>query len=340
MTPTTPFLVLLEETTKDSKNKTVRTIRVHRLAMADPLYQSLAGAFRQMSIELESNNPVVSDFHGQYTNSKGELSRIPNFPLPTTLQAALKNPAPLPILDLKSKTSWKIKAIALHCQDNPTRILFQAFRSTQIVLPKKGWSLFDMNKSGTLTELDTAVLSLGPNIDAIYDDGTLLFYSFDATKTFLDLSEYFRAATSTEMASVLSSGSLVSDDLEGYIASASIPLRKKFFIIQQSDVLNEVNADTIYEVAITQGLVLELRKHAKSGLKQVVIPEDKQEALALIDLLCQARYLAPLTGELRLSNSSRPDGPTAKKGASATPPTPQSSPTKKAPSKAAKKAGN
>jgi hypothetical protein len=70
--------------------------------------------------------------------------------------------------------------------------------------------------------------------------------------------------------------------------------------------LKLVPPEQIQAAAALQDMDIEIQ--IVKNKKQIVIPSDKAAARELLDFLCQARFIGPLTQELFIANSYRPVG--------------------------------
>ena len=172
------------------------------------------------------------EFTGSYNVDIGELFFVPDFPIPENLSAAIQNPLNNPVLNLNQETH-RIKALFTGVwNQNKKQISFQVFDSGKVLA--KGFTL--LNSDDTFKKLEDPGLILQDKLTAHFQDGKLLFTSYHNTKRFLDLNQYYEAATDTDLEGFADSELFEFEDESSFMANADSVIRKKVALLQQNHV--------------------------------------------------------------------------------------------------------
>ena len=248
-------------------------------------------------------NQTVIPFDGRYTPDPGEIFVIEDFKLDPTIVAAAKNPFGTQELNLSRSPFPQIKAIMMTELNSPLRIIFQGFKTEQII--RQGRALFfGFGGKNTYSELDVSGIAIGSEIDAVYDDGKLWFRSYNATNRIVDLTEYFHDATNEEIKDLLKMEGIVAADEDELLKHTDASMRRRFTIIKNTEILSLASADEIRLEARKQGLEIDIER--ENGNERIVVPSSKKEAKEVLEFLCQMRFVSALTKELCVANSFRP----------------------------------
>ncbi len=293
------------ETSRSEGRKTIYERKPAYVPLDQSVSSGLAAQFKAMADTFFEDNPTVIPFDGRYTPGKGETFLIENFSAEASIVAAASNPFGTPPLNLSRSPFPQIKAIIMTELNSPLRILFQEFKTSQIIRQGRAF-FFGFKGSDTYDELDVSGIAIGNQIDAVYDDGKFWFRSYYTANRFADLAEHFHDATNEEIKELLKMDGIVAENEAELLAHTDAGMRRKFTIIRDTEILSLVTPEEIRQNALSYNLDIEI--DSTDGQKRIVIPSDKAAAKEVLDFLCQARFFGSLTREPFVANSFRPYG--------------------------------
>jgi len=266
--------------------------------------QSQIKSFFDAQTETFITDKQEIEFTGSYNVDIGELFFVPDFPIPENFSAAIQNPLNNPVLNLNQETH-RIKALFSGVwNQNKKQISFQVFDSGKVL--SKGITL--LNSGDTFKKLEDPGLILQDKLTAHYQDGKLLFTSYHNTKRFIDLSQYYEAATDTDLEDFADSELFEFEDESSFMTNADSVVRKKIALLQQNHVLDDLSVNDIKTVSD------DFNQHVADEHKiditinddgKLVIPKDKQQLKELIRFLDEDYVTAPLTKRRCLTNSKK-----------------------------------
>ena len=113
------------------------------------------------------------------------------------------------------------------------------------------WTLIGLpiHASDTYKRLEEPGLILQDKLTAHFSNGTLHFTSYHNTKRFLDLSEYYREATDTDLDAITDTELFAFEDEAGFKSHADSMIRKKIALLQKNRVLENITVVDIQTVA-------------------------------------------------------------------------------------------
>jgi hypothetical protein len=320
------FFAILETARKDGR-QIIRERLPAYIQMDEKVASDLATVFTSMAETFFAANEVV-DFDGRYAPGKGETFVIKGFKLDAALLKAVRSPLTTPELSLSRSPFPQIKAIIASEINSPIRIIFQEFKTGQIIRQGRAFIQKLLHGKNTFDIVGQSGITISGDVDAVYDNGNLYFHSYYTANRFADLTEYFKDATDEEIKDLLKTDGIVAADENQLLEITDTAMRRKFEIIKKTKILNLVTPESIQAAAVAHDIEVEIDR--AGGRKRIVIPTGKAEAKELLDFLCQARFFGALTHELFIANSYRP---IAKKAATGS----QSGASRSAKKKAAKK---
>jgi len=272
-----------------------------------PLTADLGGELTQLfagqqSILLEGKQAI--EFTGSYNVDSGEIFTIDGYPIPEAISKALSNPLSCQILNLNDETH-RIKALFTGVWNDATKTVnFQVFDSGKLL--SKGFTL--IGSGDTYKKLEDPGLVLQDKITAHYHNGTLHFTSYHNTKRFLDLSDYYREATDTDLDTFATTDLFAFEDQASFKTSADSIIRKKVALLQKNKVLEDLTVTDIQTVASNFNQELPEEHHITITVNddgKLVIPQDKKQLKELIRFLDEDYVTAPLTKRKCLTNSKK-----------------------------------
>ena len=145
-------------------------------------------------------------------------------------------------------------------------------------------------------------------LTAHFHNGTLYFTSYHNTKRFLDLADYYREATDTDLDDFAATDIFVFEDQASFKALADSIIRKKIAPLQKNEVLKDLTVTDIQTVANNFNAELPEEHHIAITVNDdgnLVIPKDKKQLKELIRFLDEDYVTAPLTKRKCLTNSKQ-----------------------------------
>lgn len=276
---------------------------IRRIPLTAALNTELAQLFAEQQAALLGDKQAMA-FTGSYNVDEGEIFTIAEYPLPPAIGQAIGNPLTCPVLNLNTETH-RIKALfsGIWSAANKT-VNFQVFDTGKLL--KRGITL--IGSGDTYKKLEEPGLMLQDKLTAHFSNGTLHFTSYHNTKRFLDLAEYYREATDTDLDDFAATDLFAFEDEAGFKEQADSIIRKKIALLQKNEVLKDLTVAGIQTVANNFNAELPEEHHiniAVNGDGRLLIPEDKKALKELIRFLDEDYVTAPLTKRKCLTNSKQ-----------------------------------
>lgn len=275
---------------------------IRRIPLTNQFQQELGNFFSQQQQSFIADKQQI-EFTGSYNVDSGEIFQIANYPLLEVISNALSNPLKNPILNLSTETH-RIKALFTgNWTDQQQQVSFQVFDAGKLL--SKGWTLIGSND--TYKKLEEPGLVLQDKLTAHFSDGSLLFVSYHNTKRFLDLSNYYTAATDTDLDTFAENELFEFEDQDTFKGNADSIIRKKIALLQKNNVLDNLSINDIETVAndLNQNVAEENKINIAINNGKLVIPKDKKQLKELIRFLDEDYVTAPLTKRRCLTNSKQ-----------------------------------
>ena len=275
---------------------------IRRIPLTQGFQQELGTFFNEQQQTFTADKQII-EFTGSYNVDSGEIFQIENYPLPVAISNALSNPLNNPVLDLNTETH-RIKALFTgNWTDQQQQVNFQVFDAGKLL--SKGWTL--IGSGNTYKKLEEPGLVLQDKLTAHYVNGNLLFVSYHNTKRFLDLNDYYTAATDTDLDSFSENDLFEFEDQDTFKGNADSIIRKKITHLQKNNVLDKLSINDIKTVAkdLNQNVAEEHQINIETSNGKLVIPKDKKQLKKLIRFLDEDYVTAPLTKRRCLTNSKQ-----------------------------------
>lgn len=272
--------------------------RLLRFPLTDELQQAVEGVFtEQMNAFLNAVEEVVA-FDGRYSPDAGELLAIDNFDDVDGLADAVANPLAVEVFDPQIHSLRSIKALfTSRLVGGAPRILIQLFEARRLIAPQKVAMFFS---GDTFQKINDAGLTLDNKLLAVLEGGQLKFQSFHFLQRVFDVSDYFKIATHEECHTFASHAKLAIDDADGFVASASIPVRKKIAVILASGILDNYTTAQIVGAAQAFNVLIQTTEDDR-----IQLPANGPGLRDLLRFLHEDYYESPLTQTHFISNSKR-----------------------------------
>lgn len=276
---------------------------IRRIPLTAALNTELAQLFADQQTTLLGEKQLIA-FTGSYNVDDGEIFTIADYPLPSNIGQAISNPLTCPVLNLNTETH-RIKALfsGTWSATNKT-VNFQVFDAGKLL--SRGFTL--IGSGDTYKKLEEPGLILQDKLTAHYCSGTLHFTSYHNTKRFLDLAEYYREATDTDLDAFADSELFAFKDEASFKNHADSIIRKKIALLQKNEVLKDITVTDIQTVAKNFNAELPEEHHISIIVTddgKLLIPDDKKQLKELIRFLDEDYVTAPLTKRKCLTNSKQ-----------------------------------
>jgi len=248
------------------------------------------------------------DFFPVYTiNDLSQIFEI-ELDLDSTLLHAAKAPDSASPLRLDDDTLPALRAIcAAEYTKKSLTIYFQAIERGRL-LTKNRMTFLQSADEFTLQKRPGFIF--GNKIHAVYQDGKLLFRSFQVAARFVNLLAVFDEASNETITEVLDHSILLVGDKNAVAANADLVMRKQFTAVAELGVLDKVEPGKVKKSAADFGIDINVK--TDKGKSKVCFPGTKREQKELLKFLTEGYYLGPITGNRYQSNSHRPLKPKPK----------------------------
>lgn len=280
---------------------------IRRIPLTATLNTELAQLFAEQQAALLNDRQPIA-FTGSYNVDEGEIFTIADYPLPPAIGQAIGNPLTCQVLNLSTETH-RIKALfSGNWSAAKKTVNFQVFDAGKLLSNR--WTLIGLpiQAGDTYKRLEEPGLILQDKLTAHFYNGTLLFSSYHNTKRFLDLANYYREATDTDLDDFAATDLFAFEDEAGFKEQADSIIRKKIALLQKNEVLKNLTAADIQTVANNFNAELPEEHHITIMVNddgKLVIPEDKKQLKELIRFLDEDYVTAPLTKRKCLTNSKQ-----------------------------------
>ena len=273
---------------------------VRRLILTQELQGELSHLFLEQTKELANPDLELIPFDGRLAADDSQVLYIEKYPMPPEIWQALKEPMSRDPFALRTAIPQRVRAIFTGSAAGTPWVSFQVFERRQL-LSQRGLAI--IVSRGSFRKLEEPGLTVGDSITIHYLDGKLLFRSFHFARRILDLSDYYRDATSSEIQTLFKEGLASCTDPDEFCEKADSWTRRKLGLVMASGLLKSVAPDDIVQQAKEFDIAVETVK--KGAKEAIVFPTDRRELKRLLRFLDEDYYEAPITGAKYVSNSKR-----------------------------------
>lgn len=272
----------------------------YRLDLEPTLEKTVEELFDDAAVEFLEGVVKYIPFDAGYTVKEGECFEITDFPIDEELLTMAVQPLTGTRVSPDDLRTLKVKALIGYQVAGTSRSLFfQNFNGSKVIVPGKRVALFSVADSSTFQELKRPVVLLDSNVNAIWENGRLLFKSFHMAKQMLDLSEYFQQASDEQLNLFAGHKLLDCGNMDAFKAANNYWTRTKIAMILAAKTLDNVTPKEMSKVAkeVKYELIM------KNG--KVVIPEEPDQMRDLLHFLDEELYVGYFTKKPYLTNSKR-----------------------------------
>lgn len=272
--------------------------RLLRIPLTRDLQEALTANWREQYSAFTEGVEEIP-FDPGYRVEEGEVFVLPDFQMPEWLSEDSESIQYLDTINSVPDSMENICGIAGFTvgQSGQALHLFQNFSRSRVIQPEQ-ILLFEGEFYSTSKYRS---LSLSSQLEAVLfpDNPRLLFRDFRATNSFLPLSDFYKEASAREVRQVLSHRLLVPDDIDALASEPSPWFRKRFAMLRDSGLLDQVSATDLQRRASGYPVQVEV----VDG--RVVFPADKRAAKRLLQFLNEEIFRGPITQTVYEANSRR-----------------------------------
>src|SRR5579863_7864908 len=266
-------------------------LTAERIMVTTDLQDQLNGLFAQQADDFVRDDWERVDYQpkANYRLEREEIFVIDDVDLPMGFSDAIMSRHQAEKFTLSDNYLPRIQTIFGAEVGNPsiTRVLFQQFRSTQLLGMNKLSMLLD---GSTFRKLEESGLSLAPELAAIWQNKRLMFRSFAAVSRFFDLDEFQPKATETEIAGFVEDGVFAGDE-DGVIfqlIESDSWLQRRIAHIVSLKILKKVKPRKAANLASAFGIEIPLKKVGDTF--KIALPENKKELKRVIKFLAEEYF--------------------------------------------------
>lgn len=277
------------------------TLDLQRVTLSRTLQTQMSGMFTGQAADFLDSKIERVPFAATFTPCKDSLCVIQPFTLPAHLRRALANPQEFPDIEMPFSDNGPIVKAVLAVDASSRTFYFQHFDRSHI-LRRNRTVLF---RNGMFQSLEDPGIVVADHLTAVIQHDLLLFRSFHRTRHFLDLEQFYREASDSDIRQLFQHGRLSVMDGEGLIAACTPTLRKKFSTILDSRILDNERAtpDRIQRGAKKFGIDVQLS--GRAGQRKLVLPGDMPSVKRLLQYLAEEFYISDITEQPCETNSYR-----------------------------------
>lgn len=238
-------------------------------------------------------------FTGTYKLDEEECLKIDNYSLSQSLSDAIINSANLAPITGDQFKDKNIKALFMgtYLANQDTNLIIAVFKRLYFsnCLTKGGLNLFfDKNSYNTIS---TNIISVPENYHILLKGGTLYFSSYKIASEILNLTDYYRQSTESDLENFANHISFESNN-DSLTDFANTRIRRLIALINDSHVLEKFSNKELADEASKQNLSLSfVENKIKLNL------DDKKETLLILDFLAENTFMSTFTKQRNRTNS-------------------------------------
>lgn len=241
-------------------------------------------------------------FDGKYKPDMGEVLFISGFDDIDGVTDAIANPLSVPEVMPTPETFGRIKALFTGYveADGIVTALIQHFDKKRVI-STNGLSIF--HATNVYKKIEGVGLTIDSKLTATLRDGVLKFHGFHLLRQIFDVTEYYNEATDVDIVQFANMDCVLVENSDNLIGISDTWVRRKLWLISQSQILERVSVADIRAVAAEFNI--DLHSSVVSGVEKIVIPTDKKQLKAILRFLDEDYYKSPLLANCYVANSKR-----------------------------------
>lgn len=276
--------------------------RIVKFALSQEVQDELAPFFEAQRAQFNGAAIDEVPFDGKYKPDVNEVLVIANYDDIDGLLHAVSNPIGVEEINPTPEEFESIKAIFTGFDDGNGGfdILIQHFDRRKVI-STNGLSIF--HSGNVYKKIEGVGVTIDSRLSAVVSGGNLRFFSFHLLRQIFDLSEYYREATDSDISEFAALPVIKVADVPALIAMSDNWIRRKFALIQQSQILEDVALNEIKAVA--NEFNIPLNTVVENGAEVIVLPTAKAELKTILRFLDEDYYKSPLSKTQCITNSKR-----------------------------------
>lgn len=276
------------------------TSTVYRLSIEQSIQAEMDLLFSSQEEAITSPDLTAIPFEGgNFTPDDSEVLEIKPYDLPAFIFDPLQNVAGCPTLPNSDDVIGSVSCVFAY-DAGADKLIFQVIQKSQRLATANWAILLSQNTFKRLTEPG---LVLGYNAHAVYEAGSLKFRSMWWAKQIFDISDFYRAATESDVDEFAQIPTVYVSDLARLKNKAGQWARSRIAFIVDSGVLTRFTPTQLASQAQQFDVVLNVQQGPHGD--QLVIPEDGRELRSVLKFLEEEFYIGVITGVPYETNSKR-----------------------------------
>lgn len=275
--------------------------RIVRFAVNADVQASMT-AYLSKQVEAFGDGCEEVAFDGNYKPDDGEMLVIDGFEDLDNLAKVVAAPLDVPIADPANLDFDQIRALFFgHKEgDSAWTVYLQSFDRRRVI-SSAGFSIF--HSKDTYKRIEGSGLTLDNKLAARLHGAKLSFFSFFHVRQIFDMSSYYQEATDNDIKSFSALKELHVDNIDELVAASDTWVRRKVWLVMQSNILGKVPPNDIKAIAAEFKIPVEYVNHG--GSEKLKLPCDKKSLKTLLRFLDEDYYKSPLSKTNYLTNSKR-----------------------------------
>jgi len=241
-------------------------------------------------------------FDGKYKPDENETLVIEEFEDIDNLGKAVESPLDIPIANPEEFAFDQIRALFFGKRepDGSITTYLQHFDRRKLITDT-GFSIF--HSKNVYKRIEGTGLTLDTRITAKLSGKRLEFASFFLVRQMFDMTSYYEEATDADIHEFAKLPHVSVTDQAALIEVSDTWVRRKFWLIKQSGILERVALADIKLIAAEFGIPVEYA--IIDGAEHLQLPVDKRQLKTLLRFLDEDYYKSPLSKTNFVTNSKR-----------------------------------
>ncbi len=241
-------------------------------------------------------------FDGKYKPEPNEVLVINDFDDLDGMAEAISSPLSIAEAMPSPNLFEKIKALfSGYVDEKGVAVVLLQFFDKKRVISTNGLSIF--HAENVYKKIEGIGLTLDSKLTAIIHEKNLRFHSFHLVRQIFDMSNYYKEATDCDIKQFAKTPCLHVSSTSNLVDVSDTWIRRKLWLISQSQILQKASVDDIKKVADEFNIDLSLT--STDGVVQIVIPDDKKELKKILRFLDEDYYKSPILKKKYITNSKR-----------------------------------
>lgn len=275
--------------------------RIVRFAVSSDVQASMT-TYLAAQVEAFGTNCEEVQFNGNYKPEQGEMLVIEEFEDLDSLAAVVAAPLDVPVADPSNLDFDQIRALFFGQKeaDDTWTVYLQSFDRRRVI-SSAGFAIF--HSRDTYKRIEGAGLTLDNKLAAKLCGAKLSFFSFFHIRQIFDMSSYYQEATDNDIKQFAKLKELHVENLDELMAASDSWVRRKVWLVMQSNILGKVPSNDIKAIAAEFSIPIEYV--FQGGSEKIKLPGDRKSLKTLLRFLDEDYYRSPLSQTNFLTNSKR-----------------------------------